>query len=428
VGRLATLVVLGLALVVRVAVAPSVRPVAERAEAGAPGDDAEYLLLAEGLLDRGEFADGEDDYLGLPLSPPQRAWRAPGFAFALAGHFALFGRGSGALLNLGLGVLLCGIAMALAGCLGGPRAGLAAGLAAALCPSLVLWSNLLFAETLLAVLVAGGLALWLFSERRTAAALAGGLLLGSAVLTRPSVLFVPLALAVVEAARSADFRRSLARLGFLAVGFSAAVLPWAIRNHHVLDRWLLATSTGGNLLGAVSSPDGGFCLAAWRDLHADIPPDRYPDYEVRRNDEGLRRAWALLAGDPSRLLRQVPRRFASLFGRDDQCAYWAFERGAPGANVSARGARGVLNAAWLALLWLACGAALARAARREGGRLLMPGAVAAAVTAVHLVFESQDRYHVVLTPVLIVAAAVLLFGDRPSLAADPRGPAEGMAR
>jgi hypothetical protein len=422
------LVVLVLALVARAAVAPAVRPVAERAEAGASGDDAEYVLLAEGLLDRGEFADGEDDYLGIPLSPPQRAWRAPGFAFALAGHFALFGRGSGALLNLGLGVLLCGIAMALAGHLGGPRAGLAAGLAASLCPSLALWSNLLFAETLLAVLTAGGLALWLLSERRTVAALAGGLLLGGAVLTRPSVLFVPLALAVVEVARSADFRRSLARLGFLAAGFAAAVMPWAIRNHRVLDRWLLATSTGGNLLGAVSSPDGGFSEETWRGLHADIPPDRYPDYEVRRNDEGLRRARALLAGDPRRLLRQLPRRFSSLFGRDDQCAYWAFERGAPGENAAARGARGALNAAWIALLWLACGGALARAVRREGGPLLLPGAVAAAVTVVHLVFESQDRYHVVLTPILIAGAAVLLFGNRPSLAAAPRGPAEGTAR
>ena len=434
-------VVLPLAAGVRIAFFATVHPVpvSEIKAFASPGDDLEFHRLAVRLLTYGDFADPDDDYCWdssgnrYPLDPPQRAWRTPGFAFALAGIYALFGQSAdvGGGLNIALGVLLVWLCYGLGRRVGGETVGRLAGLIVAVFPSLVLWSCLLFAETLMAVLVVGSL--WAYAAsvdgdgraRRWVAPAVSGLLMGLAALTRGTVVLWPLGLGLWELLSGSRFRDMLRRGGIATVVMILTVLPWTFRNYTVFDRFVpLSSNGGGNYYSSLSSEEGTFNATAWNKLHRDVTPESHGrDYELARNDEGWRRARAILAEDPGRPWRQLPAKFQMFFSRDDQGVYWTMERNSPRFAPMSVAWRGLSNVAWMALLtWLtgaAIGCVIDRRLRRKPRAtenaprrrmLLLPVTFCLYLCAIHMIFESQDRYHLTLAPLLIILAIAFTVG------------------
>lgn len=104
----------------------------------------------------------------------------------------------------------------------------------ALSPHLVTMNIYLLTETLFAFLLTAGIfaVAWSFKRRSIWGMLAGGMILGASALTRPSLeyLVVPLALFVLFNLRAIDVGVARRATIALVLGFSLVFLPWLARN------------------------------------------------------------------------------------------------------------------------------------------------------------------------------------------------------
>ena len=194
-------------------------------------DSTDYLHLAERLV-RGA------GYMSTGGIFPADLTRPPGYPVFLAiasgwGHISLQ---QVALVQILLGAVFAGLLTYVVGRWLGFRCGLIAGGAMALDWSTVLYSPLILADTLFAMLFAIGVALAVSCvvRRRTVDAVLGGGLLGLAALVKPAgiVAVAPVALAIAIAPR-ANWR-----LVTCILGLGIVVIPWALRNE---DRYGIFT-------------------------------------------------------------------------------------------------------------------------------------------------------------------------------------------
>jgi 4-amino-4-deoxy-L-arabinose transferase-like glycosyltransferase len=131
------------------------------------------------------------------------------------------------------------------------RAATAASFIVAVDPNMLAHGNFVVSETLFTVMVLGSVAVLLLDDRRAAPrrCLAGGLLLGLAVLVRPIALLVP---AVLLPALwfwwSGSARQRLAAALALLLGFGFPVGAWTVRNAVVTGVPLVSTVLGSELL------------------------------------------------------------------------------------------------------------------------------------------------------------------------------------
>jgi 4-amino-4-deoxy-L-arabinose transferase-like glycosyltransferase len=140
------------------------------------------------------------------------------------------------------------------------RARVAAALAA-LHPGLIAYSAVTMTEITAALLIALGAAAWLWladrvpSERgKWGAAALSGVVLGLAVLVRPSTLMLVPFLGLLEQRFS---WRGVLRAGAATLVAIAVVLPWTIRNCRVMDGCALVSTNGGWNLAIGSVFDSG---------------------------------------------------------------------------------------------------------------------------------------------------------------------------
>jgi len=220
---------------------------APRLQLGTPSDfDGFHRPVAESLLrGRGLTADGETLATRYP----------PGYALLLAGVWAAtapVGLTPAAgvltlnLVSVGLSaVFLCEIASLVTT----PVAGLMAAALWMTYPFMLVLSRAPLTELPFCALFYAGLLLWARSLRRSGrgalVALAGGALLGAAMLVRPIAIGAPLVLAcIILASGHGAWRRRVALGAALLCGALLAVLPWEIL---VLRRTgqLIPLSTGG---------------------------------------------------------------------------------------------------------------------------------------------------------------------------------------
>ena len=206
-------------------------------------DGVEFNALASNLARHQEYA----------VQPGQpTSFRAPGFPFALAAVYGIFGADNfpaariffcliGALLTVVVFLLGREVADTL-------TALLAAGLVAVY-PNL-LYYTIHFASEPLYILLSSA-SVWTFlravKSRSWGQYAASGFILGLATLTRPAgIFFVPFfALGALLLARR-DLRRTV--LGVCLYGAAAllAITPWTIRNYVVHERFVFVTSNGGS--------------------------------------------------------------------------------------------------------------------------------------------------------------------------------------
>lgn len=382
-----------------------------------------------------------------------------GYSAFLAVFYKLFGDGHAvaAVANALTGAALAVVTWALARHALSPARARVAGLLVALHPGLILYAALLMSEPLAALLTLT--AFWAAVALRPPRGLvAGALLLGVAALVRPQALLCAPFLALVAARASGSTWRSPVTWTAAAIACAVAlvpVLPWTARNCRVMDGCaLVSTNAGWNLaIGAFPRATGRFETLRSSDGCADVTgqvqQDRcWLDYGLAQIRA---RPWHWLALVPAKLgftfdhesfaveylhearpeawpdgRRAQGRATTTLFHRlllaGAALGCIAFPRSRPSPATVAQGALLVVAGALVALaftvdtpvfwpiaLFVAVVPWLPLPGRPPSPpALLLPLALLATTLVTHAVFFGEDRYHMVVTPVLALMAAAAL--------------------
>jgi 4-amino-4-deoxy-L-arabinose transferase-like glycosyltransferase len=312
-----------------------------------------------------------------------------------------------------VGALGIWLIAAVAGRAAGPRAAVAGAAIAAVYPPLIWMPAYVLSETLFSALALAA-ALALMPEERGArrevrdsgasprlaphaSLLAGAVLTGLAILTRPAMLFfVPLAaLWFLWRRRPAD------AIVFVAVSV-LCVAPWTIRNHHVYGRWIAVASEGGVTFWTGNHPlargDGDLAAnldikraeLAFRGAHPDLTPEQL---EPLYYEDAL--GW----------IRREPAAWLALVARK---AFYTVVPVGPSYALHSWRYRVASVVPYLLILSAAiAGARRWRAARTTGSPAAL-WLMAAATVVAGLVFFPQERFRIpVIDPALIVTATLL---------------------
>lgn len=369
------------------------------------GDEVDYVEAALSLA-RGEGHPG--------------AVRAPGYPAFLAAVFSAFGESLVAARLAQVPLALSTVAMVfdLVRPRFGARAAAISAAVTALHPTLVAYGHFLWSETLVSTLLVA--CAWLLERfarsGRESWLAAFGVAAGLLVLSRE--MFAPLALAAAAwAAAGCDLRGRLRRALLVLLPVAALVLPWTLRNHALLGRWVLVSTTRwmpmaqGNLL----PPDGSWIRPA---TGADFLA-RYKAVEGEVEREELARAVALDAireAQPGWIAKKLVRTNYLLF--------------LPWSQLGRFAARDWLPGRWSAIGWplFALEAAFYLAASALGIAAFWwvpaPGLKPLLVVpilfqvAVYVVANANHRFRVPMLPLLAVLVGPLLLGAR---AHDRRG-------
>lgn len=417
--------------------------------------------IAEGL------GYSEDVWVG-----GQPAWRPwihypVGYSGLLAGVYKVFGSGIlvAPLVNAIAGTLLAFVSYELARFhLGRARACLAGALVA-LHPGLIAYSGLVMTEIVAATLLTAVGAVLLWYRGRMLGLFVAGLLLGAAVLVRPaSILLLPFALAT----QSGPVLRRLRDGAILAAATMLVVLPWTLRNCQRFDGCALVSANGGwNLAIGAISETGRFQTLKASDGCA-----------VVRGQVDQDRCWAAVGQrrireNPGRWIGLMPKKLAETFNHESFAFEYLHEADPVSWTEPRRVAGRGLTSAWhRMLLVLAALGVIARprfdksdrlASFVQGGLLALALVLAArgllddqhplhwlalfiplvgllplpgrpefgpaglfllgsmlCVVVTHAVFFGEDRYHLVVSPILCLLAAGAL---RPAASAARRSSA-----
>jgi 4-amino-4-deoxy-L-arabinose transferase-like glycosyltransferase len=383
-----------------------------------------------------------------------------GYSGFLAGFYRVLGasHSAAAVANALTGAALAVVTWALARHALSSRRALAAGLLVALHPGLVLYSALVMTEPLAALLTL--LAFWLgVRDRRPVRGFVlAALMLGVAALVRPQALLCAPFLAVLVATRW--------RLRIVAAGCALAlalvpVLPWTARNCRVMDGCaLVSTNAGWNLaIGAFPRATGRFetlhSSDGCRDVTGQVQQDRcwlhygmgqiaarpwhwlalipaklgftfdHESFAVEYLHEARPDAWPEATREHAREATTLAHRLLLAAASLGAVAFpvMRYARGAAtqGALLALAAAIGLLGLATDSpTLWpLAIFAAVVPWLPLPGRPSVSPAmrlcvALLATTALTHAIFFGEDRYHVVVTPVLALLAAGAL--RRPELA------------
>ena len=402
---------------------------------------------------------------GLGYSDGVRIWHPwchfpVGYSGVLAGVYELFGDGPrvATVFNALTGAALAVATHRLARCEFSPWRARAAGLLCALYPGLIVYSALVMTEPLsaLALVVAGWAWAHNRAERPARAAMLFGLSLGLGTLVHPSfIAYVPAILLLqgdgaFSFLRGPELRHGLALLAIALVCAIVPVLPWTLRNCRVMDRCAFVSTNGGwNLaIGSFSRATGRFETLRSSDGCAIVTGQVQQDNCWR--DLALR----TIRADPGRWVGLVPKKLAYTFDHESfPVEYlheadpdrWPEPRRTNGRGVLTLAHRSLLTAAGLGIVpglgrtrrqwietlalgtvmaafaayaWIADSApfyliALALAVlgwvpvqghAYRGPVVRWSLACVAGTLLTHAVFFGEDRYHIVVTPMLCILA------------------------
>ena len=377
-----------------------------------------------------------------------------GYSALLAAFYRVFGAGHAvaAVANALVGAALAVVTWALARhALDTMRARIA-GLIVAAHPGLILYAALLMSEPLAALLTL--LAFWLAvrDKDRRRGLIAGALMLGVAALVRPQALLCAPALALLT---PRDGKGKLVAAAAACAIALVPVLPWTARNCAVMDGCaLVSTNAGWNLaIGAFPRATGRFetlrSSDGCREVTGQVQQDRcWMDYGIDQ-----------IRAHPGRWLALVPAKLGFTFDHESFAVEYLHEA-RPEAwpedrRVRARDATTLAHRLLLAAAALGCiafpSSRRPRGAFAQGALFVVAAGLVAVAFAVdvptfwpvavfvsvvpwlplpgrpevppamllgvaplattlltHAVFFGEDRYHMVVTPVLALLAAAAL--------------------
>jgi 4-amino-4-deoxy-L-arabinose transferase-like glycosyltransferase len=339
------------------------------------------------------------------------AFRVPLYPMFIAAVIKVFGPNLVAvrLAQAVLGTGTVGLTYFLARRVVPPRAALAAAFVVAVYPALLLYSAYLMAETLFSFLVVLTLVLWL--KRRVWAAMAAGVVLGAATLTRSVGLALIGGIALVQVwriviRRDVIDRPAPTRLAALLAGLAVAMTPWVARNYAIYDRFLPTdTSSGFNVLignypGATGRHPGIPAVEAvlreyWSGARNDL----------ERSEIGMRAGRAFVLEHPARAARLALLKIAYLVGVEGREHAWGYSYHVQGkhsaATVRVWGMAIIVSFPLLFLLAM-IGFSRPGALTTDAGALIV--ATLACAVVVHVASFGDTRFHLPWIPLLAVFA------------------------
>lgn len=427
-------------------------------------DQAGYIMLGRALADTGHFTR----YPDAPHYVPE-VLRTPGYPFfvALVDRMAGNGHLQVAIAQAGVFAAICLLVYAMARLVASNGVALAAGLVTALYSPLPYYAALTLTEVFTTFLVTLGVYLWLRTLRGGyAIAVAAGVALASASLTRPSFQYLPVALVMfawvplVNVPRDGAVRR---RSLLMLIVFAAALSPMVLYNVVYSNRITFAPPAAG--IGrtlwegtwqiafpgrvqatltrfADTTQDRAALDHSVQTYAAEVHEDAAPMLRYVHQWQDIRRIW----DTPRDPLERATARVEA----DSEYGRVAIEniRRDPVRHIWRRVTRGVvllwiteipvrysdinrlppvaIRAMWLAQALLMVGAIIGVYVLWQDGARADASALAAVilyVTAVHAVLYSEARYALPAKPVVLllatVAAARVVRGNKPARA--PRG-------
>ena len=389
------------------------------APGGMRGDALFYDQLALGILEgRGYLEpDGSPGILRMP------GW--PAFVAALYAVFGVSVR-IPLIANAVLGGATVGLLGALGARLLGRRIGLLAALLYAVWPGNVYYAAVLMTETAFTFLLVLFLSLLALAgapetRRRGPWFAAAGLVLGlCAYVKAEPLILAPVVLLYVWTIERAPgpFLRNAA----LTLAVTAAVLvPWSLRNHAALGRYLPLSGNGGGIawLGNHPGATGGVDRLAESRYAREHRGATFAESVLMRNDAGWGDAAAFVRDHPAEWLAVVGRKLRITYATDSHGALYV--RGMMGDRklnrlpgrvpldgfiplATQRRLATAANAWWYAIL-----ACAALGATRVGSwsmptRVLVLGPVGAWLL-IHVLMTGSPRFHFPETPALALLAA-----------------------
>lgn len=346
------------------------------------------------------------------VQPPpdglQTVFRAPGYPFFLAGVYALVPDSEHILVARLIQVLLISFIAPLTACLAlelglGPRTAWRSGLVLALYPILLFYPLGLASEVLFIPLLLAGLWTALRAARQPGRgwALAAGLCLGAAVLTR-SVAILGMLLMLALIARIPGRRR---QAGWMLAAALAVCAPWSLRNMLVTGQPVFVEASFGYNLFVANHPagNGGFVSqAAVEPLH--LLDDMTRDAFCREA------AWGFIRADPGQALLRAGLRVVYFVGVEDRELAYFYSNGffGPIAQPWLTGLYLILILPWVTVGVLS---PLGLGARTGHPSTRLVVALVLGYIAPHIAILAEPRFHLTLVPML-VPFAVWAWGER----------------
>lgn len=372
-------------------------------------DGAYYLDRAVGLVSGQGYREG---------AVPTAFWPV-GHPLILAAGMAVLGPGLLAVIaiNLAATLAILGALLWLGRRLTGEdMPGRVAALLYAIYPVPIAYVGTPLAELAGTALVMVGLGLiiiGLAGERiRLMTALAAGVVLGLAALSRTQFAALPLgALIGVGLVWRTGWRRLLVGGAVLHLAMAAILLPWSLRNQVILDTPVLSTNGGVALFtGANEHATGGYLDAKAVNLSraSGVPQHQAISRQVEV-DRALRmtaRSW--IADNTGRWLALAPKKILLLWSRDGD-AFWGLQIAYPNETGVIRVAQMVNQLVYLALLlaaapalWRGAWAILSGSSRDRPLAILWLVPLFVSLTAV--LTTGQTRYHFSAMPFVALGA------------------------
>jgi 4-amino-4-deoxy-L-arabinose transferase-like glycosyltransferase len=380
------------------------------------------------------LADGEG-YINFEQKPTAR-WPI-GYSGLVASLYFVFGRNLLAprALNVFLGAATVLAVYVLGARLFDRRVGLAAAALLALFPSQIFFSTLVMTEVLFAALltlVTLLVVLWTLppsaegNDRPAAYKLVLlGLLLGYGAITRGEGGVVVLAVLLIWWLARSGWQPFLRRSALVLAGVVLVMAPWTIRNFITFRAPVfVSTAVGsalwqGNRADVYTPRDLGFDTKFY-DEYADVP---YPRKEVEMNNAAMREAVDFIVHNPGTEAGLLFKKIYHLYREDAIGLVWIDQHGGQSSIPDSLEPKleTVANAYYFVVLGWAVLTVPFWFSFRDRSRFLLP-LVVLLLTAAHLVFIPNPRYHFAFIPILCVLAAqgvVALWRRRPAM-----GPAD----
>jgi 4-amino-4-deoxy-L-arabinose transferase-like glycosyltransferase len=376
------------------------------------------------------LADGKG-YINFEKKPTAR-WPI-GYSGLVASLYVVFGRNLLApkALNVFLGAATVVAVYVLGARLFDRRVGLMAAALLALFPSQIFFSTLVMTEVLFAALltlVALLVVLWTLPPKadppRRAAVrppwaegderpatyklLLLGLLLGYGAITRGEGGVVILVVLLIWWLARSGWRPFLRRSALLLVGVALVMVPWSIRNFITFRAPVfVSTAVGsalwqGNRADAYTPHDWGFDTKFY-DEYADVP---YPRKEVEMNNAALREAVDFIVHNPGTEAGLLFKKIYHLYREDAIGLVWIDQAGGQQSIPDSLEPKleTVANAYYFVVLGWAVLTVPFWFSFRDRSRFLLP-LVILVLTAAHLVFIPNPRYHFAFIPILCILSA-----------------------
>ena len=295
-----------------------------------------------------------------------------------------------------IGSLLIPAVFRIASAVSGPRAGVVAAGLVAFYPEMIWYSAHFWCETLFLSLVWWAVERLLVADLRDSrrAAIAAGILIGLAILTRETVLYLlPLGALWVFARRP----RRAALAGLVVAGSLALVLPWTVRNWIQFDSFIPVSTGGGLNLYQGNAPLSR--NEVYDEYYAN--EGKVDQYKWARS-AGLKVIWERQPAWIFEKIRDEGPRLAEL----DSLALIHIRRGAYGevACSTYRGVAMVVLVPWI-LIAMASVGALARARPGPDRQMILLLGLLGAYLLLHIATHGFSRYRLPVLPAFMILAA-----------------------